>query len=94
MHAYFETNKFFRKNNRITLIRSWNGFTISIMNIWNVSLNVLIILPNVWHELFDNLRHCFSQDYVTAVRLFTKGNLLILSIVSMNSLIVLKSVGN
>ena len=64
------------------------------MNIWNVSLNVLIILPNVWHELFDNLSHCFSLDYVTAVRLFTKGNLLILSIVSMNSLIVLKSVGN
>ena len=64
------------------------------MNIWNVSLNVLIILPNVGYELFDNLRHCFSLDYVIAVRLFTKDNLLILTIVSMNSLIVLKSVGD
>ena len=63
------------KNNPITLRSSSNGFTVNIMNIWNSSLNflIMIILPNVWNDLSDDLKHCFSLDYLIAVRLFTVG---------------------
>ena len=44
-------------NNYIIIVGSnWNEFVVSIMNYWNVCLNVLITLPTVWNDSLDKVR--------------------------------------
>ena len=58
------------------------------MNSWNNCLNVLIAFPTGWNKLSNNMRRCFTLDYLITVRIVAISNLLILRIILMNFLIV------